>query len=43
MRDACGEHVHLKTILAVGELETYENVYAASMCAMLAGMDLFTF
>lgn len=39
MRVACGETVHMKTILAVGECGTFENVYKASMVAMLAGAD----
>ncbi|VDD81564.1 unnamed protein product [Mesocestoides corti] len=39
MRQACGSRAHLKTILAVGELGSYENVYAASMTCMLAGAD----
>ena len=37
MRQQCGGKAHLKTILAVGELQSYENVYMASMCAMMAG------
>lgn len=39
MRTACGQRAHLKTILAVGELGSYSNVYAASMTCMLAGAD----
>ncbi|GAA50795.1 deoxyribose-phosphate aldolase [Clonorchis sinensis] len=39
MRAVCGDRAHLKTILAVGELGSYENVYAASMVCMLAGAD----
>lgn len=39
MRAACGEAVHMKTILAVGECGTLENVYKAAMIAMLAGAD----
>lgn len=39
MRKVCGAHVHLKTILAVGECGGYENVYKASMVAMMAGSD----
>lgn len=42
MRTACGETVHMKTILAVGECGTFENVYKASMVAMLAGANHFT-
>ncbi|XP_049865958.1 deoxyribose-phosphate aldolase [Pectinophora gossypiella] len=38
MRKACGD-AHLKVILGVGELGTYENVYKASMVSMLAGAD----
>ncbi|XP_064542845.1 deoxyribose-phosphate aldolase-like [Drosophila montana] len=39
MRQACGTRAHLKTILAVGELGSMENVYKASMVCMLAGAD----
>lgn len=39
MRKACGDVVHMKTILAIGELGTFENVYKASMVAMMAGAD----
>ncbi|XP_034478964.1 deoxyribose-phosphate aldolase-like [Drosophila innubila] len=39
MRNACGTRAHLKTILAVGELGSMENVYKASMVCMLAGAD----
>ncbi|XP_068145798.1 deoxyribose-phosphate aldolase [Drosophila tropicalis] len=39
MRSACGERAHLKTILAIGELGTMENVYKAAMVCMLAGAD----
>lgn len=39
MRDACSPNVHMKTILAVGECGGYENVYKASMVAMMAGSD----
>lgn len=35
-RAACGE-AHLKTILATGELGSLDNVYKASMIAMMAG------
>ncbi|WP_038065159.1 deoxyribose-phosphate aldolase [Thioclava dalianensis] len=38
MREACGE-AHMKAILATGELETLNTVYAASMVAMQAGAD----
>ncbi|KAI1905426.1 hypothetical protein AGOR_G00016060 [Albula goreensis] len=37
-REACGE-AHMKTILAVGELGTFTNVYKASLVAMMAGSD----
>lgn len=39
MRKVCGETVHLKTILAIGECGSMENVYKASMVAMMAGSD----
>ncbi|XP_055859191.1 deoxyribose-phosphate aldolase [Episyrphus balteatus] len=39
MRTACGDKARLKTILAIGELGTMENVYKASMVAMMAGAD----
>uniref|UniRef100_A0A0N4ZMR0 deoxyribose-phosphate aldolase n=1 Tax=Parastrongyloides trichosuri TaxID=131310 RepID=A0A0N4ZMR0_PARTI len=38
MKQACGK-AHLKTILATGELNTYENIYKASWAAILAGSD----
>jgi deoxyribose-phosphate aldolase len=38
-RAACGD-AHLKTILATGELATLQNVYRASLVAMLAGADV---
>ncbi len=38
MRQACGK-AHMKAILAVGELGSMENVYKASMVAMMAGSD----
>lgn len=38
-RAACGD-AHLKTILATGELGTLQNVYRASLVAMLAGADV---
>ena len=38
MKQACGK-AHMKSILAVGELGSMENVYKASMCAMMAGSD----
>lgn len=39
MRKACGNLVHLKVILAIGECGSMENVYKASMVAMQAGAD----
>lgn len=39
MRKACGDSVHLKVILAIGECCSMENVYKASMVAMHAGAD----
>ncbi len=38
MKEACGT-AHMKSILAVGELGSLENVYRASMVAMMAGSD----
>ena len=38
MREACGA-VHMKAILATGDLKTLRNVYKASMVAMQAGAD----
>ncbi|XP_008314220.1 deoxyribose-phosphate aldolase [Cynoglossus semilaevis] len=37
-REACG-HAHMKTILAIGELGTFTNVYKSSLVAMMAGSD----
>lgn len=37
-REACGS-AHMKTILAVGELGSFTNVYRASMVAMMAGQS----
>jgi deoxyribose-phosphate aldolase len=37
-REACGE-VHMKTIIATGELGTLRNVRAASLVCMMAGAD----
>jgi deoxyribose-phosphate aldolase len=39
MRDVCGAKAHMKTILAVGELSSFTEVYQASMVAMMAGSD----
>ena len=38
LKEICGE-IHLKTILEVGELETYENIKKASLIALSAGSD----
>ncbi|KAG7175054.1 Deoxyribose-phosphate aldolase-like [Homarus americanus] len=38
MRAACGD-AHMKAILAVGELGSMNNVYKASLVAMMAGAD----
>ena len=38
MRAACGE-AHMKAILAIGELGSMNNVYKASLVAMMAGSD----
>lgn len=35
MKEACGK-AHMKSILAVGELGSMENVYKASFVAMMA-------
>ncbi len=35
MKEACGK-AHMKSILAVGELGSMENVYKASYVAMMA-------
>lgn len=37
MKEACGEGVHMKTILGTGELGTLTNVYKASLVSMMAG------
>ena len=41
MREACGTDgsVHLKTILATGELPDYRSVYQSSLVCMMAGAD----
>ncbi len=39
MRDAVGPKAHMKSILAVGELSSFTEVYQAGMCAMMAGSD----
>lgn len=40
-REACGD-AHMKTILAIGELGTFTNVYKASMVSMMAGQSHHT-
>ena len=39
MKEACGPKVHLKAILAIGELGCMTNVYKASLTCMMAGAD----
>ncbi|XP_044750816.1 deoxyribose-phosphate aldolase [Coccinella septempunctata] len=39
MKEICGPTIHMKTILAVGELDSFNNVYKASLVAMMAGSD----
>ena len=39
MKEACGPKVHLKDILAIGELGSMTNVYKASLVCMMAGSD----
>ncbi|KAJ3654817.1 hypothetical protein Zmor_013976 [Zophobas morio] len=39
MKEACGPKAHMKAILATGELGTLNNVYKASLVAMMAGSD----
>ena len=39
MKEACGPKVHLKAILAIGELGSMTNVYKASLVCMMAGAD----
>ena len=38
-RGTCGAGVHMKTILATGDLGTLKQVYQASLVAMMAGSD----
>jgi len=38
-KKACGDGVHMKTILGTGDLGTLTNVYKASLVAMMAGSD----
>ena len=39
MKSMCGTNVHMKSILAVGELGSFSNVYKASLVCMMAGSD----
>ncbi len=39
LKEACGPKVHLKAILAIGELGSMTNVYKASLACMMAGAD----
>ena len=39
MKEACGPKVHLKAILAIGEIGSMTNVYKASLVCMMAGSD----
>jgi len=39
MKAACGEGVHMKSILAIGELGNMAIVYKASLVCMMAGSD----
>jgi len=39
MKAACGPDVHMKSILAIGELGSMSNVYKASLVCMMAGSD----
>ena len=38
-REACGETAHMKSILATGDLGTLQQIYQASLVAMMAGSD----
>jgi deoxyribose-phosphate aldolase len=38
-RETCGNAAHMKSILAVGDLGTFKQVYQASLVAMMAGSD----
>jgi len=38
LKEVC-KSVHLKTILEVGELRTYENIKKASLISLAAGSD----
>ena len=39
MKATCGQDIHMKSILAVGELGSFTNVYKASLVCMMAGSD----
>jgi len=39
MKEACGQQVHMKSILAIGELGSMNNVYKCSLVCMMAGSD----
>ena len=39
MKAACGPNVHMKSILAIGDLASMNNVYKASLVCMMAGSD----
>ena len=39
MKATCGDRVHMKSILAIGELGSFSNVYKASLVCMMAGSD----
>ncbi len=39
MKAVCGPDIHMKSILAIGELGSMSNVYKASLVCMMAGSD----
>lgn len=39
VKEACGDHVHLKVILETGELGSYDAIRKASHIALMAGAD----
>ena len=39
MKATCGDRVHMKSILAIGELGSFSNIYKASLVCMMAGSD----
>ena len=43
MKAACGPDVHMKSILAIGELGSMSNVYKASLVCMMAGSDFIKY